>query len=168
MQRLPEEIRQAEVIPGVRGVPLSLAAKGTLARFLPASGAVMGAFAIPAVLDDPSRLLVILGVVGLEVLGLSVGFGAGLLGLRRWLFPSAKIGGKRSFFAGLMSPLALGIAFVFTQGASLVEIASFSAVAGLGMAVVLYSPWLSSGGEPAPEVPLGDQSSEEISARSGV
>ena len=168
MENLPEEVRPAEVISGVRGVPLSLAARGTLTRFLPASVAVMGAFSIPAILYDPSRLLLVLGIVGLESLCLTVGFGAGLLALRRWLFPSAKIEGKRSFFAGLMSPLALGIASVFTQGASFLELTSYSAIAGLGMAVVLYSPWLSSGGESAPELPAGDQSSEEITGSVGV
>jgi hypothetical protein len=168
MRKLPEEIKPAEVIPGVRGVPLRFAAKGTLARFLPASLAVMGAFTIPAIIEDPGRLLIVLGIMGLEALGLSAGFGAGLLSLRRWLFPSAKIEGRRSSFAGLMSPLALGIVSIFTQGASLIEIGSYSALAGLGMAVVLYSPWLSSGGEPAPEVPPEDQSSGEIPAESSV
>ena len=168
MENLPEEMQPAEVIPGVRGVPLSFAAKGTLTRFLPASLAVLGAFSVPAILHDPSRLLVVLGVVGLEALGLSVGFGTGLLALRRWLFPSAKIEGRRSLFAGLMSPLALGIVSIFTQGATLFEITGYSAIAGLGMAVVLYCPWLSSGGEAAPELPAGDQSSEEITGSVGV
>jgi hypothetical protein len=168
MENLPEEIQQAEVIPSGRGVPLGVAVKGTLARFLPASFSVMGAFSIPAILYDPSRSLLVLGIVGLEVLGLSVGFGTGLLALRRWLFPSAKIEGRRSFFAGLMSPLALAITSVFTQGASIVELTSYSAIAGLGMAVVLYSPWLSSGGETPPELPAEDQSPEEITAKAGV
>lgn len=166
MKKLPEEVRELKMIPGVRGVPLGFAARGTLARFLPASASVMGGFAIPAILADPTRLPIVLGVVGLEVLGLNVGFGAGLLGLRRWLFPSAKIEGKRSFFAGLMSPLALGITSVFTQGASLTEVVAYSAAAGLGMAMVLYSPWLSSGGEPVPEVKNVEYASEQISAGS--
>ncbi len=142
MTSLPEKFDSDLPQPVERGISLGSVLKGTVARFVPGSLTVFSPFFVATLLDDPSRWLVVLGIFGLEIGAIATGFGAGLATLRRWLFPEAKVDGRRSVIAGLMSPLALGIVSIFTQGASLGEIAVYSLVAGFMMAVLMFFPWL--------------------------
>jgi len=147
MPDLPETSRDSALVPYERGLPFSSVFIGTLGRFLPGSAGIISAVGLLALIHDPSRWPILFGLVGLEVAGLTVGFGMGLEGLRRWLYPDAGVEGRRSIVAGLCSPLALAIVSVFSQGASLSDIAVFSTLAGTIMALLMYFAWLS----PTPE-----------------
>ena len=107
-----EQLEQAvdsDLVPYRRGVSLHEIAKGALARFLPGSLITMLGgvpFLGVSISGDPLAAAGwILGFVG----ALTVGFGLGLFGLRRWLYPDAKLDGARSFIAGLTSPLAVSL-----------------------------------------------------------
>jgi hypothetical protein len=134
------------------GVPLRVVVRGVLTRFLPASATIFGAFALTAVLGDPSRTWVVLRIMGLEVGALTLGFGVGLEFLRRHLYPDAAVDGRRSVVAGFASPLSLLIVSVFTQGSQIGRIATFSVVAGAGMALAMFFAWLRP--TPGKDVPL--------------
>ena len=87
---------------------------------------------------------VVVGLAG----ALTAGFGLGLLGLRRWLYPDAKLDGSRSFVAGLMSPLGLFIAATMTaRGWNAVELSFVLVLVGVVMAVGMFFAWLA----PTPE-----------------
>jgi hypothetical protein len=147
MTDLPETSHASALVPYERGLPFSSVVIGTLGRFLPGSAGIISTVTLLELISDPSRWPILLGLVGLEVAGLTVGFGIGLEGLRRWLYPDAGVEGRRSIVAGLCSPLALAIVSVFSQGAHLSDIAIFSTLAGTTMALLMYFAWLS----PTPE-----------------
>ena len=117
-----ERTAETNLVPYRRGVSLREIAKGALARFLPGSLITLGGLA--TVFDIRISGEVFAAVGGL--LGLAgtttVGFGLGLFGLRRWLYSDARLGGHRSFIAGLMSPLALFIAATVGRGWSMTQL----------------------------------------------
>jgi hypothetical protein len=80
------------------------------------------------------------------VLGNSVGFGAGLLGLRKRLDPAAEVQGRRSLIAGALAPLAAGVLTFIAGTTGGLGLVAMSALAGAGSALAMYFPWLS---EPA-------------------
>ncbi len=148
------EIIRAE--PGgeveTRGIPGRLVVQGALKRFLPASAGVLGAIGAVAVLFFPlapgmgitlAQILSTALAVGIEVAGLTLGFGFALGFLKRWLYPEAKVGGRRSVVAGLCSPLYLLVASIFAEGASLLEIGGFSILTGIFLGLAMFFPWLS-------------------------
>jgi hypothetical protein len=145
----PDE-KRAELVPYERGLSLSQVARGTLVRFLPGSAIGMGALSViipPGGLGG-LRLLELLLVH--QVGPLAVGFGLGLLGLHRWLFPDSEVDGRRGFVAGLLSPVAILGAGVLTQLLGLVPLpqpALVSFIVGVVMALGMFFPWLS----PTPE-----------------
>jgi hypothetical protein len=80
---------------------------------------------------------------------LTLGFGAGLLGLRRWLDPDADIGGRRSLISGLFAFPALGLVSFFTNlPADPLGLGLVCAGTGAAVALATYFPWLS---KPDPE-----------------
>lgn len=138
------------LIPYVQGIALSKVVKGTLTRFLP--GSVIGMGALSAVIPPGGfgglRLLEFLLVH--QVGPLAIGFGLGLAGLHRVLYPDAEVAGRRGLVAGLLSPVAMLGAGVFTQLLGIVPLprpALVSFLVGIVMALVLFFPWLS----PTPE-----------------
>ena len=82
-------------------------------------------------------------LVGGLASGLTLGFGLGLTALRRFLYPDAAVDKRRSLLAGLCSPLYLGLVSIFTQGATLTEVAGFSVLTGAAVGLALFFPWLS-------------------------
>jgi hypothetical protein len=101
---------------------------------------VLSAIIPPAGLDL-ARLLELLLVH--EVGPLAIGFGLGLFGLHRWLFPDSEVTGRKSFIAGLLTPIAMLGAAVLLQ----LQPAIASLLVGIVMAVGMFFPWLS----PTPE-----------------
>jgi hypothetical protein len=126
-----------------RGIASITAIRGVIRRFLPACTATISAFAAFPIIAEPARAPIVLSLVTLQIASLTVGYGLGLEVLRRWLYPDAGIDGRRSFICGLASPLALGVASIFLQGTTnLVKIAAVAALAGAGMAAIMFLAWL--------------------------
>ncbi len=129
----------SEIIPRKRGLPLKETLRGALSRFLPSS--ILSLSAVTAIIGSifplGEFLLGVLIVSGM----LTLGFGAGLEGLRRWLYPDAGVDGRRSIVAGLMAPLALFIPLLF-QGVSEFLGMSVLFIVGVAMAVGMFFPWL--------------------------
>ena len=144
---------EAEVVPYRRGISLREIGKGMLARFLPGSLlTIVGVGAFFGVNISADALTAVGGLLGVSA-ALTAGFGLGLLGLRRWLYPDAKPDGMRSFVAGLMSPFALFITAVMTgRGWTLAQLPVLLGVVGVVMAVLMFFAWLT----PTPEEMLGD------------
>ena len=104
-----EHTVDSDLAPYRRGVSLREIATGTVARFLPGSLITMvGAVSFLGVRISGDLLAAAGGLLGFAG-ALTVGFGLGLFGLRRWLYPDAKLDGARSFIAGLTSPLAVSL-----------------------------------------------------------
>jgi hypothetical protein len=150
MELQKTEENTTELMPYKRGVSLSKVLKGTIARFLP--GSVIGMGALSALIP-PGGLsgLRLLELLLLHQVGpLMIGFGLGLLGLHRWLYPDSEIQGRRSLVSGLLSPIAMLGAGVFTGLLGLVPLPQpglVSLVVGIVMALAMFFPWLS----PTPE-----------------
>jgi hypothetical protein len=134
------------LVPYERGVSLGQIAKGTFGRFLP--GSVIG-MSIPALLLDfmgPGGPMSFLDVMLLQMYSaapLIVGFGSGLLALGRWLYPDANVSGRKSFIAGLVSPIAiLGANLISggfqTSGEGMVV----TFLTGVVLALIMYFAWL--------------------------
>jgi hypothetical protein len=142
----------AALVPYRRGVSLREVVKGALARFLP--GSLLTMVAGPSLLGVGIFSGLFTGIGGvIGVAGaLTIGFGAGLLGLRRWLYPDARLGGSRSFIAGLLSPLALFIVAALSRGWTGPQIPLVLGLVGVVMAVGMFFAWLT----PTPEHMRGD------------
>jgi hypothetical protein len=142
--------KTTELVPYRRGLSLSTVAKGTLARFLP--GSVIGTGALLAIIP-PGGLggLRLLDLLLFHQVGpLAIGFGLGLLGLHRWLYPDSEVAGIRGFIAGLFSPVAALGAGTLTMLLGMVPLpqpALLSFLVGVVMPLVMFFPWLS----PTPE-----------------
>jgi hypothetical protein len=136
---LLEEMGQVQT----RGVPGTSVRKGILKRFFPASALSLGGLASALFVADGAVSLGQLLLVGLEVFSLTLGFGIGLAALKAFLFPDAKVEGRRSLVAGLCSPLYLLLVSMFTQGSDWFQIAGWSTLTGFAVALVLFFPWLS-------------------------
>jgi hypothetical protein len=149
--QIPEE-ETKELVPYERGLSLREVVKGTLARFFP--GSVIGMGVLSAIIPPAGlgglRLLELLLVH--ELGPLVLGFGLGLLGLFRWLYPDSEVTGRRSFIAGLLTPIAMLGAGVLSSGFQ-VQLALVSFLVGIVMAVAMYFPWLS----PTPEEKRSDR-----------
>lgn len=145
-----------ELMPYERGISLSKVLKGTIGRFLP--GSVIGMGALSALIP-PGGLggLRLLELLLLHQVGpLMIGFGLGLVGLHRWLYPDSEIQGRKSLVAGLLSPIAMLGAGVFTGLLGIVPLPQpglISLLVGIVMALAMYFPWLS----PTPEEKRPDQ-----------
>lgn len=130
---------------GEWGVPRSTVIRGVLKRFLPAHAGILSGLGLLSGLIGGGGLLSLLqfGLLAGMAGGVTLGFGLGLEGLRRWLDPASKVDGRRSVVAGLVSPLYLGVVSIFRQGSSLPEIGLYCLLTGLLIALTLYFPWLS-------------------------
>lgn len=107
-----------------------------LRRFLPAcAGVLLGVLTVSAISNPGGLSSEALRVAGIEVGLMTIGFAA-TLGLLRKVVPERTRLGRRSFIAGLATPLALGMLSIFTQGASLSSIAVLSLSAGVVSGVV--------------------------------
>jgi hypothetical protein len=143
--------RPTDLVPYQRGVSLSHVAKGTFGRFLP--GSVVG-MTVPALVLDfmgPGGPLSFLDVILVQLTlaaPLVLGFGLGLLALGGWLYPDADVSGRRSFIAGLVSPVAVlagsWISGGFSTGSEGMVVTT---LVGVILALVMYFAWLS----PTPE-----------------
>jgi hypothetical protein len=150
---LMEQKEEHEVIPYRRGVSLRQIVKGALTRFLPGSLITMiGASLVLDISVAGDAFAAVGGLFGIAG-ALTAGFGLCLLGLRRWLYPDAKLDGTRSFVAGLMSPLALFIVAAGGRGWSLTQLPLLLVVVGIVMALGMFFAWLT----PTPEEMRGDE-----------
>ncbi len=142
--------QKSEVMPGKRGLTVKETLGGTLTRFLPSSllsvGAAWALFGV-GVDDLRDLLMLVLLFSGL----LTLGFGVGLEGLRRWLYPEADVGGRRSVLAGLLSPLAWLVAsFTVEPLEAIVGLgvgdffyyAGLPGLVGVVLALGMFFPWL--------------------------
>ncbi len=133
-----EILRHHELAPATRGLPREACVKGTLARFLPASLVVLGPFLLQP-FSNPAAWPPLLWMA-VTAGSLAVGFGAGLEGLRRWLWTDAEVDGRRSAVAGLLAPLVSGIV---TSGIDdPFAMAALTAGVGVAVAVLMYFAWL--------------------------
>jgi hypothetical protein len=150
MELQPADEKTMALAPYERGISLGEVAKGTLVRFLPGSVVGMGVLSAiipPGGLDLPLLFeLLLLHEIG----PLAIGFGLGLIGLHRWLYPDSEVAGRKSFVAGLLTPVAMlgaGISTGLLGMDPLPQPALVSFLVGIVMAVAMFFPWLS----PTPE-----------------
>lgn len=143
LQRVPV----ADVESYERGIGLSSVVRGTLNRFLPASALSCGVLFWFIGLRPDLTLAEAMLTLGMIIGPLAVGFGMGLEGLRRWLYPDAEVDGRRSVIAGLMSPLVMFIVMTFGRGFSMVEAAALFTLIGMAVAMIMFFAWLT----PTPE-----------------
>lgn len=142
-----EEIGSHDLAPYERGLPFRDVLEGSLTRFLP--GAIVGLTGMLAWVGWPSNVLAnVPGYLALVAI-VSLGFGLGLEGLRRWLYPDASLGGSRSFVAGLMvGPIWFSIIVAelipALQGP---QAWAFFPLIGVVLAVLMFFAWLT----PTPE-----------------
>ena len=143
-----------QLVPYERGLPLSTALRGTFGRFLP--GTVLSLAAVFTFLGGGGpgvwpEAIVLVGGTGLA---LSLGFGAGLEALRRWLYPDARVDGRRSFVAGLMAPLLFFILGIVSSPISgQFQILGLLFLAAMVMALLMFFAWLT----PTPEEMRGPE-----------
>lgn len=138
----------SEVAEYCRGVSLRTTVKGFLGRFLPASVASLFGTVLASATFGSGSLVPLLRVLG-EWSGLvGIGFGIGLLGLSRWLYPDSKVNGLRSILAGVLAPL-LPLAFLYGNalfqtglGLGLWEGRVLFILGGLAAAFITFFPWL--------------------------
>ncbi len=145
-----EHNAETDLVSYRRGVSLREIAKGALVRFLPGSlislGGLTMVFDLSMRGDAVATVGALLGFAG----ALTLGFALALLGLRRWLYPDARLGGQRSFLAGLLAPLALFVAA--TTGLGMTQLPVLLVVVGVITALGMFFAWLT----PAPEAMRGD------------
>lgn len=145
-----------DLVPYEAGISLREVVKGTLTRFLPGSVIGMGVLAaiIPPLGLTKLRLLELLLLH--EVGPLVLGFGLGLLGLHRWLYPDAEVTGRKSFVAGILTPIAMlggGVLAGLVGFVSQIQPSLLSFLVGFFMALAMFFPWLS----PTPEEKRSDR-----------
>ena len=120
-------------------------ARGLLTRFLPAS--VASLFGVVAV-GSAGHLGPVVGILGSLTGFVGLGFAVGVLALRRWLYPDAKVAGLRSVLAGLPAPLLpLGFLSISTLlhlrlQLGRWEFAAIFALGGILAAIGMFFPWL--------------------------
>jgi hypothetical protein len=137
---------RAEVAEYERGVSLREIAKGVLTRFLPAG--LMSALGFVLVMVSGRPVLPLLTGLAGWVGWVGLGFGLGLLGLRKWLFPDAKVSGLRSVLAGVLAPLLaqvflyLSAIFDIGFGAGSLEWSAILVLIGAVTALAMFFPWL--------------------------
>lgn len=134
-----EDAVPGNLVPYERGIGLGSVVRATLTRFLPASAVTVGTASW--LLGLPAGMEFLAGVFGVAV-PLSIGFGVGLEGLRRWLYPDAEVDGRRSVIAGLMSPVVLFIMMATGHGFSAPAAMLLFTVIGIVMAVLMFFAWL--------------------------
>jgi len=137
----------AALVPYERGIPLHEVTKGALLGFLP--GNVAGMAILAAVFEFGVRPLSFLGeiiYISEIVLPLLIGYGLGLIGMHRWLYPDAEVSGRRSFIAGLLAPIAMIIGIHFGL-LGLADPSIVSLLAGIFLALAMFFAWLT----PTPE-----------------
>ena len=142
-----EQHSEVEVVPYERGLSIQEVLRGALSRFFPASALSMGAVGAAVGMPGPGQWLGWLGGVLGFAGALTVGFGLGLVALKRWLYPDADVAGRRSVVAGLLSPLAVFISVAVGSGLSQAQVPVVLALIGGVMAVGMFFAWLS----PTPE-----------------
>ena len=147
------------------GFPLAASLKGALGRFFP--GALVSFAAVVAFMGGVPQggefgeavLMVLFGAAGM-----TAGFAAGLESLRRWLYPDAKIAGRKSFIAGLMAPVALFVVgALMAAPLGLPAILTLLFVVPLALSLLMFFAWLT----PTPE-PHRDQAYGEPDERPGM
>ena len=140
-QDLQETVGES-LVPYVRGIPMKDIATGALGRFLPGALTTMvGAALILEFSVSGPVLGVVGGFLGIAAT-LTAGFGLGLFGLRRWLYPDANVSGRRSFIAGLMAPFALFIGATGAQSWNVLLLPVLLILVGMILALGMYFAWL--------------------------
>jgi hypothetical protein len=110
---------------------------------------LLGFLGVGAILGLPgtdrwlSLALSLIGSAG----AVTVGFGLGLTALRRWLYPDAKVDGRRSAIAGFLSPFLVFIGVTLIRGMTSAELGWVLVLVGVIMALGMFFAWLS----PTPE-----------------
>jgi hypothetical protein len=145
-----------ELVPYKPGISFKEVVKGTIGRFLP--GSVIGMGVLTAIIPPGGlsglRLFELLLLH--EVGPLVIGFGLGLLGLHRWLYPDSDVTGRRSFVAGILTPIAMlgaGVLIGLLGLMPRVQPGLVSLIVGIVMALAMFFPWLS----PTPEEKRSDR-----------
>ena len=131
------------------GFPLAASLKGALGRFFP--GALVSFAAVVAFMGGVPQggefgeavLMVLFGAAGM-----TAGFAAGLESLRRWLYPDAKIAGRKSFIAGLMAPVAVFVVGALMSGPpGIPALMALLVLVPLALSLLMFFAWLT----PTPE-----------------
>ncbi len=146
-----QETSATELVPYERGLPFGEIVQASASRFLP--GAVLSLAAMLTLAGGVSgsggwleALPVILAGAG----ALTLGFSAGLAALRRWLYPDAKVNGRRSFIVGVIAPVVvfiIGTLLPPGTGSSMALWLGALFLASLILAVLMFFAWLT----PTPE-----------------
>lgn len=143
MDEIQKQEEGTEVAAYTRGIGIGAAMRGTLLRFLPASAlsTALVHYAMNGFPPAGSILGMALSFVGFAGI-MSLGYGLGLEGMRRWLYPDAGVDGRRSVIAGLMSPLAIYIMATLRLDVGMVGAMVIPAALTLGLAVLMFFSWL--------------------------
>jgi hypothetical protein len=148
---LADDEEDTDLIKYERGLPFRNVLRATLLRFLPGATATLagGLVLMGGSLFSLESLAVIAGGAGL----LSLGFGAALEILRRWLYPDVELDGRRSFVAGLVSPFGAFIMGVLAGPVIAANVFGFLFLPALIIGIVMFCAWLS----PTPEEMRGSE-----------
>ncbi len=140
-----------ELVPYERGLPLGEIVQASAGRFLP--GAVLSlatTFTLIGGVSGSGEWLEALTVILAGAGALTLGFSAGLEALRRWLYPDAKVNGRRSFIVGVIAPVVVFIIGTLLPGTGYSSMALWLGalfLASLILAVLMFFAWLT----PTPE-----------------
>ena len=144
---------RSEIAEYTRGTSLRAVVKGFVGRFLPASIASLFGTVLASATFGSGSLVPLFRILAEWSGFVGLGFGIGLLGLSRWLYPDAKVDGLRSVLAGVLAPL-LPLAFLYANalfqtglGLGIWEGRALFILGGLAAALVMFFPWLT----PTPE-----------------
>jgi hypothetical protein len=126
-----------------RGIPLDVVVRALTHGFIPACAGIMFALALPAIVFRTVPVGEVVGLVAGETARLIVGYSVTMLVMRHWLYSDAWISGRPAVVIGLFSPIWLFIVGIALGGVSHLPV-PLSVLAGAGLAVVMYFPWLRS------------------------
>ena len=143
-----QETSATELVPYQRGLPFGEIAQASVGRFLP--GAVLSLATTVTLLGGvpgPGEWFEALTMILAGAGTLTLGFSAGLEALRRWLYPDAKVNGRRSFIAGVVAPVVVFIVGALLGGLGTADLLGLLFLVPLSLAVLMFFAWLT----PTPE-----------------
>ncbi len=117
--------------------------RGAFRRFLPAAAGLLAALLFIPVVSDPNGFSAISAfVLGVEIIGMTLGFFGALSVMRTRLDPSASVAGRRPIVAAIASVVGLMALSTVVQGLGLARISAAALSVGALSGFGLFWPWL--------------------------
>ena len=112
-------------------------------RFLPAATALLAALLFIPVVSNPGEFKPVAGLVlGVEIIGMTLGFLGALAVMRQRLDSSANVAGRRTIVAAVASVVGLLALSTVVQGIGIVRITAASVSVGALSGFAMFWPWL--------------------------